>query len=383
MVDLDLFLTVVRDLGEALPVGRRQRDLLRFLANCSRPANNWKARTADKVAQRFGWNGPETAAKQVDRLRESLGDFYAGEGGRHAKYGVEILAGGSGAVSRHNNWLVEVVWRGDPVTRRFWQPHLDGPGQIEIISNAPLFHRSKGGDYRVRVMAVNDKPTRETHIREGRQPDLRESEDCYHYVSMGDFRFAQAMVRYFSEAGHSMATKIVHASRDSDDPLNPCDLVQLDKSRNLVAVGNRRVSWVVRHLEDHLEPNFFVPDSSQDHFEDRTPDKTGTKIEYRDRLEIDGCAHGLIVRSAGPDRVETLVNVQNGPALDGMARLLTSDELLEPIFRKVGWSSARPIPNYFELLFKVAIASKEVPRCGAAPEFLAMRGSRSRAAGTA
>jgi hypothetical protein len=241
---------------------------------------------------------------------------------------------------------------------------------IVLATNAPLFFRHRDGEYRVRVMAVNDKASRRDHSRAKRRPSLKEFEECFHYVSIGDLRLCIALMTYFLGELGSVETKIVYSSRELDDPFNPSDELNLFTTKNLVALGNPRVSWVVSKLQEHIQPTFFIQDRDQRRIRNREP-KPEEPTYYEDKVAPFGSLHAAVIRHCSKGRVETVVCVQNGPALEAIAGVLTDDAKLKAVMDQTGWKNG--FPECFELLFCVGIGKNEVIHRQDAPKLLAWR----------
>lgn len=352
------------------------RKLLLYLATNSYPKNLFEARTAENVRRECGWVNEETAWHNCDRLRDLLEEYYDAQPDKDKRRRLVINPGGKGARNKHTNWLVELVRGESSAVRRFWHPHFTDPKRLGIVSNAPLFFRSPKETHRVRVMSINDRHAFENHLAQpNAEPDLQGYLECFHYVSLGDFQLSLALNQFFVSERQSVETRVVYASRDSDNPLNPTDRLDLQDCSNLIAMGNRRVSWVVRELETRLRPNFTIPDGDSKRILNQMPrGESRLKEErwYVDQPDDDGRLHVVIVRKVYKGRTETLINVQNGPALEAMATILTDDDLLEPVLAEAGWKDGE-LPVYFELLFAVPLSKKELTQQDAAPKLLAHR----------
>ena len=369
-----MFHPVVEELIRNFQAGTVVRQLLLYLATRSFPENRPEERTASAVAAHFKWGKVGTASRTCKRLREALDEYYRNPANGAPNSRVSICGGGQAVRKEGRNWLVIVEPCGESLTHRFWSPHVAAESEIEIVSNAPLFFRSPDATQRIRFMAVNSSK----NLANNRENDdlglIYGFQESYHYVSLGDFRFALMLTRYFSQFQHNVSTKIVYASRDADDPLNPADVIQLPQSSNLIVIGNRRVSWLVRYIEDQLAPNFFISDDSLDRFENRGPIAArDEKTHYQDVLAKNGVIHASVIRNVEDGRVETLINVQNGPALENIGNLLTSDALLKPVFDEMRWTETADIPEKFELFFMIQMGGKEVPKRRIPPTLIAHR----------
>jgi hypothetical protein len=163
------------------------------------------------------------------------------------------------------------------------------------------------------------------------------------------------------------------------DPYNPIDDVNLRETRSVIAMGNPRVSWVVDSMLKSLEPNFFVDRQDPNRIRNRMPE-AGEEEWYEDNLSGGGYLYAVLVRRRQKNRTETVLLVQNGPALEALAGVLTNEEELEKlVFQDPGWRGA--LPSYFECLFQVSLGNLEVVERGTKPVLLALRTHHWKAAG--
>lgn len=351
--------------------------LLRHLANLSYPENYSEARGARELAEALQCS-EEHISPNVHRLQQELRKYYMKEG-KDASHRLSVHKGGRGPTKVGNNFLVEVIWLGQRPTNMFWGPHLAMQVPVVLVTNAPLFFRHSNGRYRIRVMAVNDKSSQIEHSKAKRQPSLYACEECFHYVSIGDFRLSVALAEYFLDEKARVDTKIVYSTRNLEDPYNPPDQLNLKITNNLVVLGNPRVSWVIDKLQDHIEPNFFIDDREHTRIRNRIPQAEELEY-YEDKLARGGHLYAAIIRHKAEGRVQTMVCVQNGPALETLAGVLTDDAKLKVVMDKAGWKDQ--CPDYFELLFRVALGRQESVRREDLPMLVAWRDVHWRAGRT-
>lgn len=305
----------------------------------------------------------------IKRLQQTLDKYYTGEG-KASRQLLSVHAGGKGAGGEGTNYLLQLSWRTVRPTQLFWAGHLALKPEILLVTNAPLFYRDRNAEYRIRVMAVNDEGTYRRHSQEERSPSLECCEECFHYVSIGDFRLAVALSSFFSGQGVGVDTRVVYSSRDHEDHRDPPDQVDMQKATNLIALGNRRVSWVVRALQEEMKPNFFIADQDHTRITNRKPQKGELEV-YEDSLVLDGCIFAAVIRRTSRERVETLISVQNGPALEALAWSLMQDDEVAMIAEQAGWTTQ--YPENFELLFQIDLGKKEAVRRGRHPRLVASR----------
>ena len=347
------------------------KELLRYLAKHSYPDNRPNSRIGGVILKSVGGSD---VAHSISRLHQKLKDYYAGDGIDDPQI-LTVHAGGRGSIKRGDNYKVEVKNRRTSFSRLFWQPHLKGDKPVVLATNAPLFFRHQDGTHRVRVMAVNDQNSLDNHTKKRRSPVLSECELCFHYISIGDFRLSVALTKFFLLARVHPESKVVYASRELHDDYNPPDSLELAKTNNIVAFGNPRVSWVVKKLQERISPNFHIASGDQTSITNRfLKREAAEKKSYQDDLQPNGNLYGAVIRRKTSSRVETLILVQNGPALEAIADILTDDSKLEAIVSKTGWEDM--FPESFELLFHITLGQKEEvirPGSGPAPGLVAWR----------
>jgi hypothetical protein len=307
---------------------------------------------------------PKAIGMLIQRLNMKLAQAHHYPAGCDLR--LVIGKGGRTAIRAKTNYRVDAV----PITPGrgplFWEAHLRHPQNVLLVSNMPLFFRNPGGTERVRVMAVNTKSEQKAHSA------VRAYSASFHYVSLGDFRLCVALTGYFIRQGKELDVRLVPRDRNLEDMENPCDVVEVEHARNLIAIGNTRVSCLVDDRLKKLRPNFYLKDGKPDRIYNTKPDKaTGEKPYYKDNPKAGGYYHVLLVRSARDNRTDTVIAVQNGPALERIVPLLTNDE---EFCRVVGrpWCT-ESLPEYFEMLFQVEVGENELVQRTANVKLVASR----------
>lgn len=358
----------IHRLGSACKWQSHSLELLLYLAKHSVP-NEPQERSAAKLAGVLKCQIGDVP-KYIQRLHEDLIEHYHE---RPHRFQVIVHHGGQGAFKLANNYLVELVdLREYPSSRKFWGHHLDhGAMPIVVATSAPLFFRHVDGTYRVRAMDVNSSAERDRHVKESRSPDLSDCEECFHYLSTGDFRLCIELVKLFAREKANVETRIVVRDRNLVDPYNPYDTVDLPATSSLIAIGNPRVSWVVEEIQKRISPNFYLMSGSSPVVKNRRP-RDGERDEYKDVLSANGELFAILIRESAPERTRTLVLVQNGPALEALATTLTDEDSLALILSDPRWRG-RELPSYFECVFRVPLGEREFPNRASRPELVALR----------
>lgn len=357
---------------EKLPVYARLSDthkrILQRLWELSSPDNQYRERTASKLGEFLGWTA-QTTVTYVDRLIEEVKAY----NGTHMNDAVilQIHQGGKGSIKDGNNYLVEII-RKETKVDEFWKAHVLGEGiPVVLVTNAPLFFLHPSGKHRIRVMEVNKLEARDEHLKAKRKPDLEGYRECFHYLSIGDFRLAIALGSHFVRRNCVVDARVVIGDRNLSDPYNPMDEVNLRETRSIVALGNPRVSWVVDSMLATMEPNFYVDKRYPSRIRNRHPEPNEQEW-YEDNLASGGHLYAVLVRKRENKRTETVMLVQNGPALEALAGVLTDHKAIqEQLFEDPRWIS--PLPDYFECLFRVSLGNNEVVARSTRPELLAVR----------
>jgi hypothetical protein len=215
-------------------------------------------------------------------------------------------------------------------------------------------------------MTVNDRGSYDLHAREKRLPSLGDCEECFHYVSIGDFKLSMALSAHFEG---QVQPSVVYSTKDHEDEFNPSDPFDAAHD-NLVAYGNPRVSWVVNKLQGRINPNFFIDGSNHRCITNREP-KGDELNEYTDNLAKHGKLYAAVIRQVREGRVVTLISAQNGPALEAVASVLTDDRRLKEFLASTGWGDA--LPADFELLFEIQLGVKEEVMHKSQPKLIAHR----------
>ena len=331
------------------------RDILVYLAEKSFPSNLSGDRTAKRVAEKFAQT-VEAIPNHCKHINAALDEHYEGEG-KGARRRVTLHKGGRLEMRRRENYLVTLEWCGPRPTHMFWEAHWDRKDPILLATNAPLFFRNREGDYRIRVMAVNHAYARDRHQEEGREPQLSTCDECFHYVSIGDLKICVALSTFFTKKGQTVKTKVAYSTQDYDDVFsNSSDKIQPEETSNLIAFGNPRVSWVVTKLQSHFAPNFFLEPHTPAKMLNRRPGP-GEDEFYPDVVGNHGFVYAAVIRSVEDGRAQTMILVQNGPALEAVGSILINDGKMQDLLDKLDWDE---FPTYFELLFRIGLGEREI-----------------------
>uniref|UniRef100_Q020F4 Transcriptional regulator, Fis family n=1 Tax=Solibacter usitatus (strain Ellin6076) TaxID=234267 RepID=Q020F4_SOLUE len=338
---------------------------LQYLVEHSWP-NDPEARQVEALERLLGINA-RAIGMLIQRLNKNLAQKHHYPAGSEVR--LAIAKGGRAAIQAKTNYRVEPA----PITPAraplFWNAHLSHPQDVLLVSNMPLFFRNPEGTERLRVMAVNTKSEQRAH------PVVNAYSASFHYVSLGDFRLGVALTRYFMRKGKELDVRLVPQDRNLVDMENPCDVVEVEHTRNLIAIGNSRVSCLVEDRLKKISPNFHLKDGEPNRIYNAKPAKaSGEKAYYEDSPKAGGCYHVLLVRSVRGNRTDTVIAVQNGPALERIAPLLTDDE---EFCRVVGqrWCTGA-MPESFELLFQVEVGENELVQRTANVKLVASRQGR-------
>ncbi|HYP06377.1 MAG TPA: hypothetical protein VER03_09065 [Bryobacteraceae bacterium] len=300
----------------------------------------------------------------VKRLNAKLQEDYNYPSGCEDR--LVISTGGRAAMKARTNYLVRVVTVKVPAKPLFWAAHLQHSDKVVLVSNIPLFFCNPERTERLRVLSVN------TTVEQKLHPVVKDYSPSFHYVSMGDFRFCVALTRYFLARQKDLEVRLVPKDRNLDDMENPFDTVNVEKEKNLIAIGNSRVSCLVADRMKKIDPNFYLKDGEPNRIYNKNP-LEGSKEEpyYEDNPQANGHYYVLLIRSVRDSRVDTVIAVQNGPALERIVPLLTGDlEFAQEIKRR--WPEGG-LPSSFELLFRVAVAENEMARRASSVTLVASR----------
>ena len=343
--------------------------LIRHLAKHHASPGN---RTAASIAKFLGIK-PTAVSTHVKRANDALALFHENDpDGSRLNFSLAIGRGGRGAALKGKNYELELTVTVAPITERFWAPHIESKRPVDLVNNAPLcFRDGKKPTRRVRYMAVNELANL--------PPELDGCEACFHYMSVGDFRVATRLIQLLAMPPLSKAVVpwIVYGTMDLDDPYNPSDnrTFDLKNATNAVIVGNPRVSWVVRAALEKIQPNFYLtPDDSERIFNKQSkasfkveksaqkafePDQRISSLEsappsFVDDMRREHIVFAAVVRRHTDSRTETLLLVQNGPALDALSGCLCDDESLARVLSASKFDIESGVfPPSFELLFAV------------------------------
>ncbi len=331
--------------------------LLKYLAQQSAPNNNSEARTASAISTRLNLSAASVTTG-LARLRDDLTAFFS-TNRDSLRWTISLGPGGRGSINSGNN--LRVKFEPNPSFRDIdlWADHLNRQEPLTIIANAPLFFRNSTSKHRIRVMQVNDPSAKSAH------PILRDSEPCFHYMSIGDFRMVTHLVQHFSRhSSQPIETRIVYSSIHLEDAFHPGDNRTLDISQlsNAIVIGNPRVSWVMKELQTLISPNFALDEDDASSIFNRECGPNERPV-YTDNLNRAGTIHLALVRHRSPTRTITLLSVQNGPALDALAPIVVKDSAIRNHLAKVGFQAdSDQLPANFELLFQVELLAKEAPK---------------------
>ena len=330
--------------------------LLRDLAKHSAATCLPLERTPHAISTRLGLKTRDSVPVQIMRLKGYLEEFFAGEGAG-LPFRIQIGGGGRHQIHQETNYLIEVSYTMSDACVALWSAHADSGDDVLIASNAPLFYRfpAEGRpDYRIRMPQVNDAHAEiaDEAIRE----KLKDCAPCNHYISIGDYKISTELLSFFHGVLRKRATCYVATSewKKSERRKLPASA-----DSNVVIFGNPRVSWIFRDWQREIKPEFFVPEGSAESLSIRN------RLEqemppYKDRPEPGGRIYAALVRRSGPDGIVTLVGVQNGPALEALAGVLTDDvELRRCIGGVVKEKDLQQFPASFELLFEIPIGPEE------------------------
>jgi hypothetical protein len=359
--DLELAEKLFEDVKPALGKGYSV-DLLEFFRDASFPANRPQDRTRERLREKFGWNNDDTVNKNVSRLQKALAKAYKLQ---PREYELRI----DPASSRRqytDSWRVRVWMRKSSLTFLFWKVHFEAREQLCLASNAPLFFLDKDRTYRKRIMAVNSREKADA------VPDLKHNHDaCFHFISLGDFCLTHALTRFFERRGCLTYSEVVPSDKNMNNDIWVSSGPDWSKVSNLISIGNRRVSWLARDLEDRFEPNFYVKDDDSKTILNRTPNQNESGA-FEDSLSPGGSIFAVLVRRVSENRTDTLINAQNGPALQALADALIDEDFIDSVLKATKWQR-NEIPKDFELLFKITVGRHEKPDQDKKPELIHWR----------
>ena len=227
----------------------QENRVLRYLAEKSQPSLP-EERTQTKLCIHCGVS-EKTVEKVVGNIRDKLKTYYRGSGKID---NVQLcVADGTPANKRDSkNYLVSVELAPLAATRRFWAPHLASREPVQIIAGAPLFFRHAAGHMRLRDLGI----TSPEHLDvSATVKDLRQDyTPCYHYVSMGAFRAATALTRFFERLNVRTDSHIVLPERDAESIYHQ-DRIPL-RPANLILFDNARCSWLVEIVQKECALRF-------------------------------------------------------------------------------------------------------------------------------
>lgn len=358
----------------------QKRTLKRLIRHLATNEKSPGKRTAASIATALEIEA-SSVATQVKRANEALAALPASDSdGGQFGFSLSISGGGRGPSKKGHNYELVLTLPVLPITHRFWAPHIQATAPVDLVNNAPLFFRDGSRPtWRVRYMSVNDISNL--------PPDLAKFESCFHYMSVGDFRIATRLIHLLAAppVGKEVNPWIVYGNRDLDDPYNPSEnsSFNLASATNAVIVGNPRVSWVVRAALDAIKPNFYLTaEDSESVFNrrsqlsstgDTTPspqfsvDGSVSTLEcapphFSDEMRSKHIVFAAVVRRCTDSRTETLLLVQNGPALDALSRVLCDDDELARVLGVSGFNvDSDEFPSNFELLFVVHLGRQDTP----------------------
>ena len=261
-----------------------EKKLLQHLAKCSYPENLSNKRKVATIAVELDWDEDRVTSCHK-KLLEAIHSYYSGPG-MGERFLLQVAAGGRAKVGAGENYFVRIIDRelGPNSARfRFWKCHfLNDENSIVIASNAPLFLRHPEGKHRLRILHVNDKATRRAYEERGDQPSINGYKESFHYVSLGDFRFCVAACRFFAEMGQKIEVRIVMRDLNLIDLENRTDQIEYGVTKSLIAIGNPRVSFLVDHLQEQIEPNFYIPEDDSQKILNRYP----IGVEAKEFLDV-------------------------------------------------------------------------------------------------
>ena len=234
------------------------------------------------------------------------------------------------------------------MSKVFWAPYL-GPLPVVIIYPEPIFFEDPEKKLWVRDRSRNDEtdappPLKEYTLTLGR-----------HYMGIGDSKAILNLAKWFLRHDTNTDEKAGHGFTG----------IQPVYDDNIIAIGNvRTMPWVFKELEFLIQADSTLRGTGfrlnafdienldcRDEEKKSITTKAGRTI-YQDGTPNDSprTVFGVFYRIRHPnhDRFFSVIAAQNGMAANGISKVLTSDEKLADVFRKM---EQQVIPKTFQILF--------------------------------